>query len=84
MVTRRSFLRHSLLKVNSLCYSFQKAKSPVISPRAESTPSSCVTLCAGVAAHIAQLGEAPETLVAAADQALYQAKVTGRNGVVLA
>jgi PleD family two-component response regulator len=37
-----------------------------------------------VAAHVAQAGEAPESLVAAADQALYQAKATGRNRAVMA
>lgn len=47
-------------------------------------PIGYVTLCAGVAAHVAQAGEAPERLVQAADQALYQAKATGRNRVVQA
>ena len=48
------------------------------------TPGGSVTLSAGVAAHIAQAGEESASLVAAADQALYQAKATGRNRVVLA
>ena len=49
-----------------------------------STPSGCVTLSAGVAAHVAQPGETPESLLAAADQALYRAKTAGRNQAVLA
>ena len=47
-------------------------------------PGGSITLSAGVAAHIAQAGEESASLVAAADQALYQAKATGRNRVVLA
>lgn len=47
-------------------------------------PSGHVTLCAGVAATVAGPGGTPEQLVATADQALYHAKATGRNRVVLA
>ena len=48
------------------------------------TPSGCVTLCAGVAAQVAHAGEAPKSLLAAADRALYEAKAAGRNRVALA
>jgi len=47
-------------------------------------PSGHVTLCAGVAATVAGPGGTPEQLVATADQALYHAKATGRNKVVVA
>jgi len=73
----------SAVQMQALVLALQQSLAALALPH-PTTPSSCVTLCAGVAAHIAQPGEAPETLVAAADQALYQAKVTGRNGVVLA
>ncbi|AVO39913.1 sensor domain-containing diguanylate cyclase [Simplicispira suum] len=70
-------------QMQALALEVQQALAALALPH-PTTPSGCVTLSAGVAAHIAQAGETPESLVAAADQALYQAKATGRNRVVLA
>jgi diguanylate cyclase (GGDEF)-like protein len=48
-------------------------------PHASSAISRFVTLSAGVASIMPQLGLTPDSLVAAADKALYQAKAAGRN-----
>jgi diguanylate cyclase (GGDEF)-like protein len=45
--------------------------------------SHCVTVSMGVACMIPERGSAPSTLVAAADTALYEAKQTGRNRVII-
>jgi diguanylate cyclase (GGDEF)-like protein len=70
-------------QMQSLLKELQRALAVLALPH-PSTPSRCVTLCAGVAAHTAQSGDVAENLVAAADQALYQAKLAGHNAVVLA
>ncbi len=46
-------------------------------------PGGHVTISAGVAALVPQTNQPPETLIAAADRALYQAKQQGRNRFVL-
>ncbi len=47
----------------------------------EATPRGHVTASFGVAAVIPEQGQRPETLIQAADLALYRAKTRGRNGV---
>ncbi len=70
-------------QMQALVLEIQQALATLALPH-PTTPSGYVTLSAGVAAHVALAGEVPDSLVAAADQALYQAKATGRNGLVLA
>ncbi|MGD1715987.1 diguanylate cyclase domain-containing protein [Dapis sp. BLCC M172] len=50
--------------------------------QASSCASKIVTLSLGVATTIPQLGSSIEKLIAQADQALYQAKTTGRDRVI--
>ncbi len=70
-------------QMQALALEIQQALAALALPH-PTTPSGCVTLCAGVAAVVASSEKTPDSLVAAADQALYQAKATGRNRVVLA
>ena len=70
----------TVAQMQALAVSVQQALAALALPH-PSTPSGCVTLCVGVAARTAQAGETPDTLIAAADQALYRAKATGRDKV---
>jgi len=53
-------------------------------PHAGSSASSRVTISSGVAAMAPESGAPPEILIAAADACLYEAKLAGRNRVVIA
>ncbi len=70
-------------QMQTLALSIQEALAALALPH-PTTPTGCVTLCVGVAAHTAQANETPDLLVATADQALYRAKATRRNRVVVA
>jgi diguanylate cyclase (GGDEF)-like protein len=52
-------------------------------PHAGSSVADQVTLSIGVACRVPERGISSDTLIAAADQALYQAKARGRNRVVI-
>jgi diguanylate cyclase (GGDEF)-like protein len=53
-------------------------------PHAQSTVSPNVTLSLGISSQIPNLEHQPESLITAADRALYQAKAQGRNTYALA
>lgn len=53
-------------------------------PHEDSPTGDCVTISQGVAAMIPNAHQSPDDLVTAADTALYQAKMQGRNQVCLA
>ncbi|MCG6134312.1 MAG: EAL domain-containing protein [Nostoc sp. LLA-1] len=60
----------------------QTNMNALLLPHPSSQVSQFITLSLGVATTIPQSQSSPETLIAAADQGLYQAKAQGRNCVV--
>ena len=63
----------------------QRSEQPIIAlqlPHEHSGIAQCVTISIGVAGVQPGMDTDPERLIAAADQALYQAKKLGRNRVV--
>jgi diguanylate cyclase (GGDEF)-like protein len=70
-------------QMQALAAHIQQALAKLALPH-PGTPNGRVTLCIGIAAQTALVGNTADALVAAADQALYRAKALGRNQIELA
>ena len=62
-----------------IAQAIQNALHALNIPHSQSSAAEYVTLSQGVSCCIPNPGDSPDTLVASADQALYEAKEAGRN-----
>lgn len=77
-------LPHTDCAAKSLGEQCRSAIEALALPHAASSISDTITVSVGVASLVPQRGSQPVDLIALADQALYHAKKTGRNRVMLA